>query len=100
MDPVVAGTVATVLVSVVSGVVKIVRQWLGREVELARITHEALTERVRCTAPWASLRESRDGHHVQVVAAARRAPGRAAARPGLPSAPAIGGGRRGGSRRR
>ncbi len=90
----VAGAVATVLVSVVSGVVKVVRQWLGREVELARITHEALTERVRCAAPWASLQESRDGHHVQVVAAAQDGPVRAAARP----APGIGGGRRGGSR--
>ncbi|QCX81637.1 hypothetical protein C9F11_40275 [Streptomyces sp. YIM 121038] len=91
----VAGAVATVLVSVVSGVVKTVRQWLDREVELARITHEALTERVRCTAPWASLREYRDGHHVQVVAVARQT-----ARPGRPSAPVIGGGRRGGSRER
>ncbi|QDQ15659.1 hypothetical protein [Streptomyces spectabilis] len=96
MDPVVAGAVATVLVSVVSGVVKTVRLWIGREVELARITHEALTERVRCTAPVASLRESRDGHHVQVVAAARHGAERAAAHPD----PRIGGGRRGGGRER
>ncbi|MEV0442374.1 hypothetical protein AB0I84_51090 [Streptomyces spectabilis] len=95
MDPVVAGAVATVLVSVVSGVVKTVRLWIGREVELARITHEALTERVRCTAPVASLRESRDGHHVQVVAA-RHGAERAAARPD----PWIGGGCRGGGRER
>ncbi|MFD9903257.1 hypothetical protein [Streptomyces sp. NPDC059063] len=84
MDPVVAGAAATVLVSVVSGVVRIVREWLGREVELARVAHEALTERVRCAAPGAAFQESSGAHHVRVV----------------PVRPESGGGRHGGCRER
>ncbi len=99
VDPVVAGAVATVVVSVVSGVVRTVREWRGREVELARITHEALTERVRCAAPWASLRETHDGRRVRVVATAHHASAAAAAGTAAGTAavaPGIGGGRRGG----
>ncbi|MEU2564646.1 hypothetical protein ABZ626_35740 [Streptomyces longispororuber] len=96
MDPVVAGAVATVVVSVVSGVVRTVREWRGREVELARITHEALTERVRCAAPWASLRETHEGRRVRVVATAHHASAAGAAAGTTAVAPGIGGGRRGG----
>ncbi|MFC8175560.1 hypothetical protein [Streptomyces sp. NPDC057325] len=38
-----AGAVVTVLVSMVSGAVKIAYRWLGTEVELARIADEGAT---------------------------------------------------------
>ncbi|WP_190139092.1 hypothetical protein [Streptomyces longispororuber] len=85
--------------SVVSGVVRMVREWRGREVELARVTQNALTERVRCAAPWASLRETHDGRQVRVVTTAHHASAAAAAGTAADTAavaPGIGGGRRGG----
>jgi hypothetical protein len=57
----------TIGVSVVSGAVKVAQLWLSKEVEVARIAHEALTERVRCAAPWTSMQESTDRHHVWVA---------------------------------
>ncbi|KUH35795.1 hypothetical protein [Streptomyces kanasensis] len=58
MDPVVAGAVVTVLVSVVSGAVKIAYRWLGTEVELARIADEGATARVRYAVPRGAMQES------------------------------------------
>ncbi|MFJ6566095.1 hypothetical protein ACIQNU_01625 [Streptomyces sp. NPDC091292] len=66
MDPVVVGAAVTVLVSGVSGLVKIAHRWLSTEVELARIADAGVTERVRCAAPWGSLDESVRGRRVRV----------------------------------
>lgn len=63
MDPVVAGAVVTVLVSIVSGAVKIAHHRLSAEVELARIADAGITERVRHTVQWGTLQEhGRNGH--------------------------------------
>ncbi|MGA4837948.1 hypothetical protein [Streptomyces sp. G45] len=96
MDPVVAGAGATVLVSVVSGVVTVVRQWLGREVELARVAHEAVTERVRHAGPRAVLRDTSHGARARVVLA----PAASLPAPDEAAPAGIGGGRRGGDRQR
>lgn len=58
MDPVVAGAAVTVLVSLVSGAVKIAHRWLKAEVELARIADEGITARVRYAAPRGAIQES------------------------------------------
>ncbi|MEV4191252.1 hypothetical protein [Streptomyces toxytricini] len=58
MDPVVAGAAVAVLVSVVSGAVKIAYRWLGTEVELARIADEGATARIRYAAPRGAMQES------------------------------------------
>ncbi|MBD0710908.1 hypothetical protein BU197_21785 [Streptomyces sp. CBMA291] len=67
MDPVVAGAVATVLVSVVSGTVKIACHRLSAEVELARIADAGVTERVRHTVPWGTLQEHAKERHVRAA---------------------------------
>ncbi|MGW1768934.1 hypothetical protein ACWCQL_33435 [Streptomyces sp. NPDC002073] len=58
MDPVVAGAVVTVLVSVISGAVKVVHRRLSADVELARIADEGATARVRYAAPHGAMQES------------------------------------------
>lgn len=73
VDPVVAGVVATVLVSIVSGVVRVARHRLSAEVELARIADAGTTERVRHTVPWGTLRERTEGR--QVTATSHRSGG-------------------------
>ncbi|NML52567.1 hypothetical protein HHL19_17885 [Streptomyces sp. R302] len=65
MDPVVAGAVVTVLVSIMSGVVKIMRYRFSARVELARIVDAGVTERVRHTVPWGALQEHTEGRTVQ-----------------------------------
>lgn len=68
MDPVVTGAVVTVLVSIVSGAVKIARHRLSAEVELARIADAGITERVRHTVPWGTLQEHAKDRHVRAAA--------------------------------
>lgn len=48
MEPVIAGAVVTVAVSVVNAVVKIAQRQLTTSVEIALITETARTDRVRC----------------------------------------------------
>lgn len=67
MDPVVTGAVVTVLVSIVSGAVKIARHRLSAEVELARIADAGITERVRHTVPWGTLQEHAKDRHVEAA---------------------------------
>ncbi|MFE5793704.1 hypothetical protein ACFQ8C_14175 [Streptomyces sp. NPDC056503] len=67
MDPVVAGAVTTVLVSIMSGVVKIMRYRLGARVELARIADAGITERVRHTLPWGAFQEHTEDRSVQAA---------------------------------
>lgn len=68
MDPVVAGAIATVLVSIMSGIVKISRYRLNTRVELARIADAGITERVRQTLPWGVLQEHTEDRSVQAAA--------------------------------
>jgi len=67
MDPVVAGAAATVLVSIVSGAVKVAHHRLSAEVELARIADAGITERVRHTAQWGTLQEHGMDRHVRAA---------------------------------
>lgn len=67
MDPVVAGAVATVLVSIISGAVKIARHRLSAQVELARIADTGITERVRHTVRWGTLQEHAKDRHVHAA---------------------------------
>ncbi len=48
MEPVIAGAVVTVAVSVVNAVVKIAQRRMTASVEIALITEAARTDRVRC----------------------------------------------------
>lgn len=73
MDPVLIGSVTTVLVSMVSATVQIARQRSARKIELARITADGLTARVRCASSSASLEEYSGKHHVRLTHASLRA---------------------------
>ncbi|MEH0416090.1 hypothetical protein [Streptomyces sp. B21-083] len=48
MEPVIATAVVTVAISVVNGIVKMAQRRLNASVEIARITEEGQTDRVRC----------------------------------------------------
>lgn len=67
MDPVVAGSVVTGLVSIMSGVVKIICFRFSTRVELARIADAGLTARVRHTQPWGTLQEHGEGRSVRAA---------------------------------
>ncbi|MDH6455502.1 hypothetical protein M2155_008001 [Streptomyces sp. SAI-119] len=69
MEPVIAGAVVTVAVSVVNAVVKIVQRHLTASVEIALITEAARTDRVRCLSGQAS--GSRRGRRLEPGRAGR-----------------------------
>lgn len=58
MEPVIAGAVAAVAVSVVNGAVRIVQRHLNAGVEKARITETGQTERMRCLVGHPTTRTS------------------------------------------
>ncbi len=69
MEPVIAGAVVTVAVSVVNAVVKIASRQLTTSVEIALITETARTDRLRClTGQESALRR---GRRLQLGPAAR-----------------------------
>lgn len=75
VDPVLVGAVMTVLVSLVSGVVKLTHRWLEQQVELARIAEAGLTERVRSAVSRGAIQESTQGHEVWAVVSSARGGG-------------------------
>lgn len=66
VDPVLVGAAAAVLVGFVRSLICLVHQRMRRDVELARVRQELLTERVRDVVPQGSMQEWFDGHYVRI----------------------------------